>query len=121
MDLPALFLVGFMIALGRMQQSLLLLVQLDLLQPLIDTGLVFVVKRRSLLRRTALFIQIRHRNLPTVLVLGDANQIADFHFFTRLATLAVDMYFAAIDCIGGQASRLEKTRGPQPFIDADLV
>ncbi len=104
-----------------MQQGLLLLVQLDLFKPLIDTGLVFAVKRHGLFSGTALIIQIGYRKFPSVLVFGDADQIADFHFLARLAALAIDVHFAAANRIAGQTARLKKTRGPQPLIDADVI
>lgn len=121
MDLTALFLVGLMLALGRMLQCLLLLVYFDLLEPLGYAGLIFVVEQRRLLSRTALFIEIGNPNFPGILIFANGNQITGFDLFSRFTTLAVDVYLAAVDRLGGQSAGFKKARRPQPFIDADLV
>lgn len=100
MNLTALFFVGFMFALGRVLQRLLLFAQFDLLMALCRASRIFVIKPGRFRGRTPLLVQIGYPHLPGVLILGHSDQIADFDIFPRLATLAVDMDLTAVDGIG---------------------
>lgn len=119
-NLAALFFVGFAFPFRGMQKSLLLFMQLCLLPALGGAGFIFLIKQSGFLGGPPLFVQIGNLNFPGILILGDGNDIAQFDILTRLATLAVDMDFAAVNGIGGQATGLEKPRRPQPLVDTNL-
>src|SRR5690606_25361706 len=52
---------------------------------------------------------------------ADVNRdlVADAHILRRLAALAAEFDLAALHRLLRGRTRLEKTRGPQPFVDAD--
>ena len=121
MDLPTLFFIGFALALRGWMQGFLLLVFIDLLLAFEGAGRVFLIQRTGFAGRTTLFVEIADDQRPSILFLADGHRIADFDVLAGFATLTIDMHLAAGDGFGSQAARLEKTRGPQPFIDAYAI
>lgn len=112
MNLPALLFVGFEGTLRDWERGLLLFVQFHQLLPFGGAGRVFDIQLGRLLGRTALPIQTGDKNIPGILILGDADAIAEPNIPAGLAALAVDMHLSAADRVGRQAAGLEKPCGP---------
>ncbi len=62
--------------------------------------------------------QRKYFHLPLGAAIIDIEQITVTHMARRLAALAIDFDFSALDRFCGQRSRLEKARCPAPFIDS---
>src|SRR5690606_33636570 len=83
-------------------------------------GLGFRVQLLCDLGGTTLVGQGAHNDFPFGRTIIDLQQIAAFNVARRLDAFAVEPHTAGIDRIGRQRTRLEETRRPKPFIDANL-
>jgi hypothetical protein len=107
-------------AIVRHQRTPLALVD-DLLLALGVAFGIFVIKQRRLFGGTALRGQRGNRDIPMQIVFGDRQLHARFDFLAGFHALVIHMHFAAGDRFLGQSARLEKARGPEPFIEAERV
>ena len=86
-----------------------------------DAFLGFFVKRLRLRRGTAQFCDVFYDNGPFKRPAANGQLVRGPDDATRLGARAVDFDFATADGFGGEPARLEKSRGPQPFVDADIL
>lgn len=82
---------------------------------------VFPIKSSCLGCRTALFWNYHHFDAPLQCAFVNAQQGAGFDRSAGFGALAMQMDFSAVDRLASQFAGLEKTRCPQPFVEAHVV
>ena len=116
MDLPAvLFRWPPLHACARMHLGL---ARRDRLQPARAAILALGVKQRRLRRRSALPRQRSDIDHPFQIADPDREHVPEPQRARGLCRFSVQSYLAAVHGLGREAARLEKTRRPEPFVDA---
>ena len=77
----------------------------------------FLVKQCRFAGGAALGLEGGDGDVPSILVFADGKPRANADVFSRLGALAVEVDFAAIDRFGGECAGLEKSGGPEPFVE----
>ena len=83
-----------------------------------DTVFSFGVEPARFDGGSALGIDALHDHRPAQLAGYDVERIARLHFARRFGGVAIEPHLAVLNRCGGKAARLEKARGPKPFVDA---
>jgi len=114
LELPAL-------ALGRSAGTGLTPRRRRLADPRWRRGRQILVQRASHRRGPADGRERLDLHEPLAAALRDAEAVAHSHRLGRLRGVVVDVHFAPRARGGGQASRLEEARGPEPLVHAERI
>ena len=119
-NLPTLLFIGTLLP-ARLEKGISFTLQDDLGLALGMAFRGFPIQQHGLLCRSALAVECSDGDIPTVVVFADQQSGADLDFLAGFAALAVDMNLAAGNGIGGKFAGLEKTRRPEPLVQADGI
>jgi hypothetical protein len=114
--MPAFFFIRAVFRLRRCQRPQPAL--LSQLVAVFDAVRGFFVEQHRFARRSAPLRQVFYDDFVFVKAAPDLQNITDLYRPGRFYPGFIDMYFTAVDGIRRQRTRFEKTRRPQPFIQA---